>query len=125
MTSHMTISVSGTGNSQTCWTIYQGQLLLPCLRRSKGLSTRLHRISQSHQLVRPLPQVQPPSPQRAPLRLRLSRVMSMCSLVTPSRCISLETRLVLNSDYIKQFSFFVCLVLADVSWGLIDVQAAT
>ena len=55
-------------------------------------------------------------------------VMLMCSLVTGSCCISLETRLVLNSDYIKQFSFFVCVcvtvVLADVSSGLIDVQAA-
>ena len=54
-----------------CRTTYQGQSLLPCLRRSKGLSTRLLRVSQSHQLARPLPQVQPPSPQRAPLRLRL------------------------------------------------------
>ena len=47
------------------------QSLLPCLRRSKGLSTRLHRVSQSHQLAQPLPQVQPPSSQPAPLRLRL------------------------------------------------------
>ena len=54
-----------------CRTIYQGQSLLPCLRRSIGLSTRLHRVSQSHQQARPLPQVQLPSPQRAPLRLRL------------------------------------------------------
>ena len=62
--SHDDLSLrSDTGNSQTCWTIYQGQSLLPCLRRSKGLSTRLHRVSQSHQLVQPLPQVQPPSPQ--------------------------------------------------------------
>ena len=38
--------------------------------------------------------------------------MSMCSLVTPSRCISLETGLVLNSDYIKQFSFFVCVFVS-------------
>ena len=56
-----------------CRTIYQGQLLLPCFRRSKGLSTRLHRVSQSHQLAQPLPQVQPPSSQRAPLDF--SRVM--------------------------------------------------
>ena len=33
-----------------------------------------HRTSQSHQLVRPLPQVQPPSRQRAPLRLLKSYV---------------------------------------------------
>ena len=66
--------ISDTGNSQTCWAIYQGQSLLPCLRRSKGLSTRLHRVSQSHQLAQPLPQVQPPSPQRAPLRLLKSYV---------------------------------------------------
>ena len=53
----------------------------------------------------------------------------MCSLVAQSCCISLETRLVLKSDYtcIKQFSIFVCVtvVLANVSCGLIDVQAAT
>ena len=53
----------------------------------------------------------------------------MYSLVTHDHvaCISPETRLVLNSDYIKQFSFCVCVcvtvVLADVSCGLIDVQA--
>ena len=35
----------------------------------------------------------------------------MCSLVTRSCCISLETRLVLNSDYIKQFSLCVCVLL--------------
>ena len=46
--------------------LYQGQSLLPCRRRSKGLSTRLHRVSRSHKLARPLP-----SPLRAPLRLRL------------------------------------------------------
>ena len=50
----------------------------------------------------------------------------MCLLVVRSCCISLETCLTLKSDYIKQFSFFVCVtvVLADVSCGLIDVQAA-
>ena len=116
VTSHMTISVSGTGNSQTCRTIYQGQSLLPCLGRSKGLSTRLHRVSQSHKLARPLPQVQPPSPQRAPLRLRLIKslwqIMFMCSLVTRSCCISLETRLVLNSDYINSFLFLCVLLLS-------------
>ena len=37
----------------------------------KWLSTRLHRVSQSHQLAPPLLQVQLPSPQRAPLRPRL------------------------------------------------------
>ena len=30
----------------------------------------------------------------------------MCSLVTQSCCISLETRLVLNSEYIGPFYFF-------------------
>ena len=62
-----------------------------------------------------------------------SRVMLMCSLLTRPLCISLETRLVLNIDCIKQFSLCVCVcvcvcvtvVLADVSCGLIDVQAAT
>ena len=68
--SHMRISVSDETHKQ-CRTIYQGQSLLPCLRGSKELSTRLHSISQSYQLVQPLPQVQPPSPQRAPLRLQL------------------------------------------------------
>ena len=73
--------------------------------------------------------MQPPSPQRAPLRLRLLKsYVNVLACNTRSCCISLETRLVLNSDYIKQFSFFVCVcvtvVLADVSSGLIDVQAA-
>ena len=72
---HMTISVSDMGNSQTCRMIYQGQSLLLCLRRFKGLSTRLHRVSQSHQLARPLPQVQPPSPQQAPLQAPLHEYM--------------------------------------------------
>ena len=85
--------------------LYQGQSLLPCRRRSKGLSTRLHRVSRSHKLARPLPQVHPPSSHVAFLR-----------------------RLVLNSDYISSF-LCVCVygtvVLADVSCRLIDVQAAT
>ena len=83
------------------------QSLLLCLRRSKGLSTRLHCISESHQLARPLPQVQPPSSHVAFLR-----------------------RLVLNSDYISSFlcvRVCVCftVVLADDSCRLSDVQAAT
>ena len=81
------------------------QSLLLCLRRSKGLSTRLHCISESHQVAWPLPQVQPPSPHVAFLR-----------------------RLVLNSDYISSFlcvCVYVTVVLADVSCRLIDVQAAT
>ena len=110
VTSHMTISVSDMVNSQTCRTIYQGQSLLLCLRRSKGLSTRLHRVSQSHQLARPLLQVQLPSPQRAPLRLRLLKSyvnVLACNMIT--LCFS---RPVLNSDYIKQFSFLcVCVLL--------------
>ena len=77
------------------------RLRLPCLRRSKGLSTRLHRVSQSHQLARPLPQLQPP--QRAPLWLRLLK-----SYVNVLACISLETRLVLNSEYIGPVYFFLC-----------------
>ena len=115
------ISVSDTGNSQTCRMIYQGQSLLPCLRRSKGLSTRLHRVSQSHHLARPLLQVQPPSPQRAPLRLRLLKSYVMCSLVTRSCCISLETRLVLNSDYMKQFSF-LCVCYCCPCWCFLRVD---
>ena len=46
-----------------------------------------------------------------------------------SYCISLETRLVLNSEKNKlgRFLFFFCVTvaLANVSCGLIDVQAAT
>ena len=60
------------------------QSLLLCLRQSKGLSTRLHCISESHPLAWPLPQVQPPSPHVAFLQ-----------------------RLVLNSDYISS-SLCVC-----------------
>ena len=77
----------------------------PISRRSKGLSTRLHFISESHQLARPLPQVHPPSSHVAFLR-----------------------RLVLNSDYISSFlcvCVCVTVVLADVSCRLIDVQAGT
>ena len=85
---------------------------LPCLRRSKGLSTRLHRVSQSRQLARPLLQVQPLNlHNELHFDFDFSRVMLMCLLVTQSRCISLETHLVLNSDYIKQFSFCVCVLL--------------
>ena len=68
--SHMSISVSDETHKQ-CWTIYQGQSLLPYLRWSKELSTRLHSVSQSHQLAQPLLQVQPSSQKRAPLRLEL------------------------------------------------------
>ena len=51
----------------------------------------------------------------------------MCLLVTRSCCISQETRLVLNSEYILgHFFFFFCVtvVLADVSCRLIDVQVS-
>ena len=61
--------------------IYQGQSLLPCLRRSKRLSTRLHHVSWSHQLARPFPQVQPLSPQQAPLRLRLRLLKSYINVL--------------------------------------------
>ena len=40
-----------------------------------------------------------------------SRVMLMCSLLTRPLCISLETRLVLNIDCMKQFSLCVCVLL--------------
>ena len=40
-----------------------------------------------------------------------SRVMLMCSLVTRSCCISLETRLVLNSEYIGPFYYFFSVLL--------------
>ena len=101
------------------------QSLLPCLRRSKGLSTQLRRVSQSHQLARPLPQVQPPSPQRAPLRLRLLK-----SYVNVLACNTIMM-LHFSGDIVIILSrfLFVCVcvtvVLADVSCGLIDVQAAT
>ena len=35
----------------------------------------------------------------------------MCSLVTRSCCISLETRLALNSEYIGPFYYFFCVIL--------------
>ena len=107
--SHDGISVSDTGSPQTCRTIHQGRSLssdqgqspLPFLRRSKGLSTKLRRVSQSHQLARP------PSPQRAPLRLRLLKsYVNVLACVTRSCCISLKTRLVLNSEYIEPFYLF-------------------
>ena len=60
------------------------------------LSTKLHRVSQSHQLASPLPQVQRPSPQRVPLRLRLLKRHVYVFAFRRSCCISLETRLFLK-----------------------------
>ena len=74
------------------------QSLLLCLRQSKGLSTRLHCISESHQLAWPLPQVQPPSPHVAFLQ-----------------------RLVLNSDYINS-SLCVCVCYGCPCWCFLQID---
>ena len=97
----MTISVSDTGNSQTIL----GEI-------SRSIASAVSQVVQravDH------------------FDFNFSRVMLMCSLVTRSCCISLETGLVLNSEYVGPFYIFFCVtfVLADVSCRLIDVQAAT
>ena len=92
---------------QTCRSRFRSQSLLPFLRQFKGL--RIYHVTQWLQLARLPPQAQPPFAQRARLQLlkRYAHVLA-CRL---SCCISLESRLVLNSEYSKLFSFYFSVLL--------------
>ena len=105
MTSHATIVVL----IQTCRTRFRGQSLLLFLRQSKGL--RIYHVRQWLQLARPPPPAQPPFLQCARLQLLKRYMYVHVFACRPSCCVSLESRLVLNSEYSTSFSFFFSALL--------------